>query len=213
METQETAFQQDRARLALLVHDQLGQLMAAARLKISHLADTPGDLKQTSAMVRSAMDDLEEAMEVARNISHHLYPLALRHGLMAAMESLVEDFRHRTGLPIGLTGSDIPPTVPNQVGEVFFGIAREALNNVVRHAQAHTADVRLSYTPAGLHMQIEDDGVGFAAQPPTDERRFGLFGMRERASWIQAELLFSNRPEGGARVQLTWTAPRMAESA
>lgn len=204
MEQQETAFQQDRARLALLVHDQLGQLMAAARLKISHLADTPSDLRQTGAMVRSAMDDLEEAMEVARNISHHLYPLALQHGLMAALESLVEDVRHRSGLAVTLSGTDIPPTVPSQVSEVFFGIAREALNNVVRHAQAHTAQVQLSYTRLGLRMQIQDDGVGFEAINPNGERHFGLFGMRERATWIRADLMFSNRAEGGACVELTW---------
>ncbi|MCD8514779.1 MAG: hypothetical protein LRY31_01805, partial [Burkholderiaceae bacterium] len=101
LEKQEQDLLKDRARMALLVHDQLGQLMAAARIKISAMTH-PG--------VQSAKDDLEEAMEMTRNLSHRLYPLALRHGLLTALDSLVEDFVQRTDVVITLQAEDgIPP--------------------------------------------------------------------------------------------------------
>lgn len=211
METQESTLQGDRARIALLVHDQLGQLMAAARLKIGHLSQDVPPNETQRRMAQSAMDDLEEAMEVARNISHHLYPLGLRHGLMVALESLVDEFTERSGLSIRLEGPAELPGIPQQVAEVFFGIAREALNNVVRHAQAKHVDVRVQTQAGFLDMQVRDDGMGFPEVWPPQHTHFGLFGMRERASWIQAELSLDNLPGGGACVSLRWRWPTREE--
>lgn len=205
MERQEQLLLQDRSRMAMLVHDQLGQLMAAARFKIGHLAGLRAlDRSVQPEQIQSAMDDLEEAMEVVRNLSHRLYPLVLRHGLMPALESLVDEFMERSDMTIRMDGPSALPPMPKQVTEVFFGIAREALNNVVRHSSALTARLSILATGNIIEMCIEDEGIGFPSLDPNDQNHFGVFGMRERARWIDADLVLSNRPDGGARVWLRW---------
>lgn len=213
MSQQEQQLLQDRARMALVVHDQLGQLMAAARFKIRRLAEPAQAVNSKQPVIQSAMDDLEEAMEVARNLAHHLYPMVLRHGLMVALESLVDDISRRCDLPIELDGPPTMPKLKEQVAEVFFSVAREALNNVVRHARASRAKVSLLLGDGYLEMAIEDDGVGFPTGRSPARRQFGMFGMRERARWIDAEFDAGNMPSGGARVVLRWKLPTAEEVA
>lgn len=204
MERQEQYRLKERARMALLVHDQLGQLMAAARMKISALTD---------AGAQSAKDDLEEAMEMARNLSHHLYPLSLRHGLVTALESLLEDFSHRNDIHFTLDVQGEIPPLKEQVAEVFYGIAREALNNVVKHAQARVAQLILSLQAGELSLMVIDDGRGFPADLLASRRHFGMFGMRERARWIRATFETRNTQQGGAQLSIRWKVSSEMEAA
>jgi signal transduction histidine kinase len=105
------------------------------------------------------------------------------------------------------------PTLPEDIHTGYYRIAQEALNNVVKHAQASLVIVRLSSTwltsnetgkaTYELQLAIEDDGVGFSAGDKGQEH-LGLGIMRERASAIRAALKLDSRPGAGTQVVLTW---------
>jgi signal transduction histidine kinase len=87
-----------------------------------------------------------------------------------------------------------------------YRIVQEALNNVVKHAQARHVDVHLKFD-AALSVSIRDNGVGFAlpdrVDALTDQGHFGLIGMRERAELIGAHLTIQSSPGQGTTVELT----------
>ncbi|HEX6473743.1 MAG TPA: ATP-binding protein, partial [Candidatus Limnocylindria bacterium] len=81
-------------------------------------------------------------------------------------------------------------------------VAQEALHNVVKHANAHTARIELKRTGRKVRLTVEDDGIGF---DPTEIARghLGLIGMQQRAERIGAELEVGHRPGSGTRVRMT----------
>jgi len=84
----------------------------------------------------------------------------------------------------------------------LFQIAREALTNVARHAQARHVDVRLRYGARRLTLRIADDGVGFPASGVNGAGR-GLKNMRERAQLLEGALVVEGSPNEGVTVVLT----------
>jgi len=104
--------------------------------------------------------------------------------------------------------------LPDNVQINFYRIAQEALNNVVKHAQAEQVTVSLSATPltpdtAGgarheVRLVIRDDGVGYASGKSRPDRQ-GIGIMYERAAAIQAELSLDSQPGYGTQVTLIWS--------
>jgi signal transduction histidine kinase len=106
-------------------------------------------------------------------------------------------------LPIALSVEgerDLPP----EVQVALYRIAQESLNNVVKHARAQQAAVQLVLAPAGVHLEISDDGLGFDLAA-TRLASLGLRIMRERAETIGAELQLDTAPGHGTQVAVTWT--------
>jgi signal transduction histidine kinase len=104
------------------------------------------------------------------------------------------------GVPTRLTVSGRRRLLPADVDLTAYRIAQESLTNVLRHAGAASASVRLVYEDDRLLLEIEDDGVGGgAASTPS----FGILGMRERAAALGGELDVGSRPGGGFRVRAT----------
>jgi signal transduction histidine kinase len=105
------------------------------------------------------------------------------------------------------------PLLPEEAQTNFYRIAQEALNNVVKHAQARLVTVSLNTTPlpAGpegarcqeIRLAIRDDGVGFDFGTKSLEH-LGLSIMRERAAAIGADLSLASQPGYGTSVELTW---------
>lgn len=99
----------------------------------------------------------------------------------------------------------VPPHLLSANEEVhLLQVTREALANTFKHAQAHSAQVSLTFHQAALTLAIEDDGIGLEddRSPPM---HYGLIIMRDRAKNINATLSVKNRPEGGTGVYLTFT--------
>ena len=108
----------------------------------------------------------------------------------------------RTGLTTSLRVDAIDDqTWPVEVKEALYGIAKEALNNVLKHAGASRVSVHLWQTGAKVELEITDDGVGFEPTSASKGEGFGLRGMRERAAGVNALLTISSRPGRGTRVK------------
>ncbi len=133
-----------------------------------------------------------------RELLFELRPEVLNaEGLASALEKHIAVVRHRSGLTVDLQaeGAD---RVPAAYEEALYRIVQEALANVVKHARATRACVRLCFAET-ITVRIEDDGVGLDETSPQVDS-FGLRGMHERVSQLGGTLSVGNRAEGGAFV-------------
>jgi two-component system NarL family sensor kinase len=116
------------------------------------------------------------------------------------LAALIHDWEAKSNLRVAFEAVGIRPlTARLEAG--LYRIAQEALNNVVRHAQARQVAVQLIMTPDYVQLAIEDNGIGFdPARVPPD--RHGLVGMRERARLLGGMLELDSDSDRGTRVQV-----------
>jgi two-component system NarL family sensor kinase len=193
---------EERNRLAREIHDTLAQGLSAIALQLETadaLLEAGADAENVALAVRRALTLARTNLEEARRSVLDLRAAPLEgRGLTEALSALVGQAA-REGLRMNFeeTGGQRPLPVRVQVG--LYRIAQEALANVVRHAAAGCATLRLVTTPAEVQLTVEDDGRGFdAAQVPQD--RYGLVGLNERARLLGGRLELESSPGEGTRV-------------
>ncbi|HEY1357965.1 MAG TPA: histidine kinase [Thermoleophilaceae bacterium] len=187
----------ERLRVAQELHDEVGQNLTAALLQLGRLRkaapeELRAELGEAAETVRANLDEL-------RRIAQALRPQDLDElGLLSALSHFTERLTEQTGLPIGRRLSpDLPALTPEQE-LVIYRVAQEALTNVVRHADASSATLRLAPSGERVALRVSDDGRGIDGAGQSG----GIRGMRERALLIHADLDVRERPEGGTEVVL-----------
>ena len=196
-----------RRKIAVDLHDEVGQSLNAFKLELDMLRNEEADNLQGRALARiNAMDELlEYTISTVRNLSGELRPLLLDDfGLEKALEMYLEEFSERAGVAASLKCSGVPLALPKDVELTLYRITQEALANVQRHADAREARVSLTRKDKCLTLVVEDDGRGFdlqtALRGSTPGPHFGIPGMRERANMIKGSFEISSRPGHGATV-------------
>jgi signal transduction histidine kinase len=170
----------------------------------------PGMAQQSLAELRRLT---RGALAEMRTMLLELRPAAVINiPLGDLLAQLAEAVASRSGLPFQLFIEKIP-LLPENVQISFYYIAQEALNNVVKHAQARLVTVSLSAklqpedSPGGtqseVKLEVRDDGVGYSAAKRSPEQ-LGIGIMHERAAAIQADLSLESRPGYGTRLKLIW---------
>lgn len=197
--------EEERVRIAREVHDITAHSLSAVSIQAAaaeRLVDRdPEAAKQAIAAARTTAKD---ALEEIRGMIG-----VLRHGDDAAeteptagterLDDLVA-YLERAGVGVSLdTAAYDRADVPAFVDVALYGIAREAVTNIVRHAQARTAVVRLSTGPTGARLTVEDDGCGAASEG--DGGGHGIAGMAERVGLLGGTFSAGPRMNGGFRVE------------
>lgn len=196
-------------KLAMALHDQLGQTLTAARLIHDHAAQS----QSSGADVRLS-NLLNEAHQQVRALMMDLRPPLLEEqGLAAALDNEIRRVLTVGGVTdIFLEKDSFLPSqrFPEEVEYAFFMVAREALANAMAHAQAKLIWVSLAGQGQGqdlrLSLRVTDDGLGFPVDPISIKPgHLGLTGMRERAAAVNAQLSFTSSTTDGTVVELTWS--------
>jgi two-component system, chemotaxis family, CheB/CheR fusion protein len=197
-----TAQENERARIARDLHDDLGQQLTALRLALERLqAGSAGGSKE----IEDALALTRQASRDADFLAWQLRPSALDElGLAAALPRFVREWSSHAGVPAEVRLEGFESGQLGRDAEVaYYRVAQEALNNVSKHAQASRVDVVLASRGRTVVLVVEDDGVGFnPADQDTRMRGFGLAGMRERATLIGADLHVESSRGGGTSVFL-----------
>jgi PAS domain S-box-containing protein len=194
--------EEERKRIAMEIHDELGQLLTALKMDVSllkmWLAHDPEAAKKT--------DDMRELVEttiwMVRNVVSHLRPAALNFGIVSALEWLAEDFSRRNGIPCQFRINGSEPVLPDAHATAIFRIVQASLTNVARHACATRADVTLTRSATALELHVSDDGCGFDQEVARKGYSYGVLGMSERARLIGASLLIDSAPGTGTSVSI-----------
>jgi two-component system, NarL family, sensor kinase len=202
---------EERNRLAREIHDTLAQSLAAIAMRLETadaLAESTGGgmssarladvVRHALALTRSTLDEARRSV-----LDLRAAPLEGRT-LVEALRALTGEFRDAGGrvLDVEVTCDDTDPRgLPPAVEIGLYRIAREALTNVVKHASADRATVRLERTDGGARMRITDDGAGFDASlvPPG---RYGLIGATERARLLGGSLRVESAPGAGTTIDV-----------
>ena len=125
--------------------------------------------------------------------------LALRH--------VAEEAKARAGFALTFSA---PPQISGlrpEVEQHLYRIGEEAINNVARHANARNVRITLAQKDGATLLTIQDDGCGFDARRVSNSGHFGLTGMRERSSLIDARLEVESMPQAGTSVRVVYEAP------
>lgn len=195
--------EQEKARIARELHDELAQSLAAASMDTQWVCENLDDRQHVLEKLRGTRELLKNAVAATRRIAADLRPLVLDDlGLVAAMEWLVRTFSERHG-----TACELEIDHELELGEPYataiFRIAQECLVNVAKHARAGKVRVRLAATSSYIHLEVVDDGVGFYTGMPTKPTSLGLVGVRERAKLLRGSVAIKSAPGAGTQVEAT----------
>lgn len=168
-------------RIARVLHDELGQTLAAARMTICQLRASEGSEVRIGRL-EELRAHLDRAIEVTRSFTFQLSPPILHDlGLAAALQALGERTEKEHGLRfVFALGEEWSPP-GEDVGVVLYRVLRELFHNVTKHARASRVRLELAGTRERIRIVLEDDGVGFdIASSSRAGSSLGLFQARER---------------------------------
>ncbi|MEA3111509.1 MAG: hypothetical protein QOG58_1308 [Caballeronia sp.] len=194
--------EEERKRIAMEIHDELGQLLTALKMDVSLLKMRLAHDADAGRKVDDMRELVEKTIWMVRNVASHLRPAALNFGIVSALEWLVEDFGRRKGLSCQLWINGREPVLDDAHATAVFRIVQASLTNVARHAGASRVDVTLTNTETTLDLYVSDDGCGFDPAAARKGYSYGLLGMSERARLIGGSLRIDSSPETGTVVSI-----------
>ena len=184
----ESVREEERTRIALEVHDVLGQALTGLKLDVAwvHKRITesiePAQHAAVLARLVSARELLDSTIQSVRDIATTLRPGVLDElGLEAAVEWQAREFQHRTGIVCDTTIWPRNMVLEPEQSTALFRIFQEILTNVARHAQATNVSIRLEQSGEHVSLQVGDNGRGISGVEQSGPEAFGLLGMRLRA--------------------------------
>ncbi len=184
----ESVREEEKARIAREVHDELGQVLTVLKLETSMCELAYAELDPGLQDRLNSMKKLiANLFQLVRDVATALRPPILDAGIASAIEWQAQRFEARTQIPCIVQVPDNLPALADAKAIGLFRILQEALTNVMRHAQAHTVELRLEREGDTLCLTVVDDGVGFVATPGRSAS-FGLVGMRERVLMLGGTL-------------------------
>lgn len=199
----------ERKRIAAELHDGLGQNIIIIKNR-ALLGKQAGDDKDS---VSEQLDEIAQAasatLDDMRKIAYNLRPLNLeRFGLTDTIVQTVSDVSKATGVALDANIENIDKLLPPEAEIHFFRIIQEALNNMVKHAQATNGSVSVRVVDGAIHLVIIDNGRGFDPAADSHTRGFGLNDIAQRADILGGELSIDSTAGKGTSVTVIVPALR-----
>jgi len=198
------AREEEKARIARELHDELGQLLTALKMDLSWLRERMRDT-EIAPKLEEMGRLVDQTVSSTRRISADLRPLMLDDlGLADAANWLVDDFGKRYGIAsrIEINADGGLEHLSKNVSTTIYRAIQESLTNIARHSGARNAWVLLAVADGGLEVEVEDDGRGIAPEDLAKARSLGLKGMRERIAYIGGSFEVARAPRGGTRLRI-----------
>jgi signal transduction histidine kinase len=201
-----TTLEGERKRIAHELHDEMGPTLSATLINLQLVQSLGAADATLSAKVGETVGLLRGLVEKVRELSYGLRPPMLEHlGLAESVKWMIDTYFSRGKLAVSYRSSGVDTRLDPDLALAVYRIAQEGLTNVVRHADATRARVRLRIGPSLVTLCIEDDGRGFEVHPDVPERRsgLGLAGMRERMEQLRGRLAIRSAPGRGCRLTVS----------
>jgi two-component system sensor histidine kinase UhpB len=205
--------EEEKARIAREVHDELGSTLTALRMDLDWMAERlPTEMEPLREKRRAMVKLVEAAVAATRKIVTDLRPSILDDlGLAAAVRWQAGEFQKHTGVAIEVEAPDTNDTVEREAALALFRIFQETLTNVARHAKASRVWVDLAVSKEGYVLQVRDDGAGMREKDLLKATSHGLRGMRERAQQFGGDVSVSSQPGRGTTLVASVPAPRQPD--
>lgn len=191
----------ERQRLSRELHDGLGQMIVATKLKTENILNT-GKMENPDsiARLRKMFDSL---VDEVRSISNNLMPAALKEfGLEIALNQVCREIENHTQIKVIFDSQISANDIDRRIATYIFRIAQEALNNVVKHSGASEVIVTLFGNEKMINLQVQDDGIGIEIEKPCNQNGRGLNSMCERVKLLHGLIDISKGVNSGTIVSV-----------
>ncbi len=195
------AQEKERRRIAVHLHEDVGQNLALVHMRLAKLAPADEDRRRE---VREIQKLLHSAIVDTRTLTFELAsPVLYELGLSEALRDLCE--RETEGTRFQFDASDASPDLPERIAVSFYRIASELIFNIRKHAEAGHAWVSLEVTDEHVSMVVKDDGKGFdpRTRREVSPSGIGLFSIEQRVGFHEGELDIQSTPGVGTRITVS----------
>ena len=194
--------EKERTRIARDLHDGLGNLLSSLKVNFGSLQINLDD-QNSKNIYGTASQMIDEACTEVRKIAHEMMPQSLKRlGLRRALEDMVQKMDAIHGFTAEFQVHGTEKTFDDTTNVMLFRIVQEAMNNIVKYAQATDVSVQITYSRDWFDLTIEDDGVGFDLSAAKNKKGMGLKSMAFRTEFIGGTLDLNSRPGVGTLVTI-----------
>jgi PAS domain S-box-containing protein len=202
------AQEEERKRVARELHDDFNQRLAAHAIALSNLKER---IKQGGGVGFSLEESLEKLQREAtglgeeiRLIAHELHPTSIEHeGLERALRSLCGEFSALTELRVDFQFDNDSHQIPSNISLCCFRVVQEALRNIVKHARADEAQIKVVVAQDRVFLTVADNGMGMKEKPADMQGGLGMSSMKERVELLSGEFRIASREPRGTIVMVT----------
>lgn len=199
--------EEERKHLSRELHDELGQMLTALRMEIGRAerAQAIGSPAFT-ATVSESKQLIDRMMRMVRDLAMGLRPSMLDDlGLEPALAWQAREFSRRYNVPVNLSVDGDLERLPDPQRTCVYRVVQEALTNCAKHSAATEIQVQVVRARTSLDVAVRDNGVGMT--PASNQKGFGLTGIKERVKDINGSTSIQTKPGGGTVVHITLPVP------
>ncbi|MEO0377130.1 MAG: GAF domain-containing sensor histidine kinase [Cyanobacteria bacterium P01_A01_bin.17] len=200
---------EERNRLAREIHDTLAQVFTGVSLQLEAakgiLTQQP---TQAETHINQASDLARQGLSEARRSVRALRSQALESDTLAeALQKTLSEMTQGTVIHAQFQQRGTPYPLADDMQLNLLRIGQEAITNILRHAQAQTLMLTLTFAPEHIGLRIVDDGIGFDPQSRANVTGFGLIGVRERVAHFDGHVQLISSPGHGTQLEVTMPLP------
>lgn len=195
----ELSLEEERKKIAIEIHDNIGQLLTALTLDLSWLMKkVPDDREDLNIKLDEMYELINKTSDMVSMVTSQLRPTILDHfGLIPALQWQAEEFKKRSNIDFDFNYPEEHPEFDEITSIVVFRTFQEALTNIIRHSKADFVEIDLSIKENFLKLQVTDNGIGINQDQINNPNSFGLMGIKERANSIGGSFnVFGNNDSG-----------------
>jgi len=206
---EQLATSRERNRLARELHDTLAHTLSGLAVNLESIKILLGDEHPAiNNRIDHALENTRTGLTDTRRALSDLRAKQIEDlGLALALENLAEKASIRGSFEVQVTLPDDVPDIPVEIEQIYYRIAQESLENIVKHAQATKVFLFLISRNHILELRVEDDGIGFDSVEDSSPEMLGIQGMKERAAETGGKLNITSTPGQGTQVKLTTELP------
>ena len=193
----------ERRQLAIALHDDIGQMLAALNMKLTVLKET-SDRRRIDELVMQVDELLHRIMQTCKSLTWEISPTSLYEtDIAAGIERMAADLKTYFGLDLNVVTAGERIEVDRELSALIFRCAKELLINSAKHAGTNKAEIGISQYENKVHLVVTDEGEGFdPSENGNGGSGFGLFSIRERIEHINGSMQIESEPGKGTRIML-----------
>ncbi len=192
------AEEKERQRIGADLHDGIGQILTAAKFNLNAINELPLEEPHKSVLLKTEELVKQGAVEV-RQVSHLMMPQTLlQAGLTYALENFINKIEHTTKMHLSITG--LGNDLPNDKAIIIYRIIQEAVNNILKHAQATIAYINIINDGNEISISIEDNGQGFNTDNTSEG--IGLSNIKYRVAYLNGHLEINSAKDKGTLINI-----------
>lgn len=185
----QNTIEEERARIARDIHDDLGQKLTAIKMSLVYLMKEEKIINESRNKVQEILDMIGDIIESVKRISYEMRPSILDHlGLIPTIEWQTEEFQRYTGIQCEVDIAIDNEQIDRNIAISLFRIFQEAMSNIANHSKATWVYINMYSGGDYIEFSIIDNGIGINEAEISDPESYGIIGIHERVRALNGEM-------------------------